>query len=570
MAPDDQKEDWHQSLTDRNEARLPEKLRDDLKAAKRRAELGLKKQSTDVMSYFLVEFMGSHEFIWVKESDIIESFDPEEDVNIAAAAGNITKKRRSTAFNSKQMTNAIEEGRWALEEFELQLNNTCGDHSDDEDDTDNDTGYTYDILCQSDEEADEIDQDDNKGRESDIEELNELLEHDGLLDFSVEGRKRAKARATALKKQNTLLAKKEREKAMGVKAKPAGKATPAKVDTQKIERQRELEEKRAQREIEARRKKRARDHEKLLKEVERKAKRNKSIPSEKKVNPHDIPNKRGRADTIAKGFLIRKCVQDASYNGAAFQPTSQIEPSGLLGMALAFRAAAGEVPVIETNGKPYIENSWDHIDADTPTESSERCKRLQEKIDLIGKEMVKVDADTEQRLALTEDAKKAHLFAQNKILEAEEQVRSAYAKKKKKSITPKKVESATCAKPDTVKSEGGDKGSECVKDESGTSDTKPNTEAKVGQSANGHDKCETSTTKPTADVKLECGYKVEDGNTGNGEHASTKPNAAAKIMGESSEPKEMSVDSQPTENDEAIAKAMEMEESDADDGSESE
>ena len=178
------------------------------------------------MSYFLVEFMGSHEFIWVKESDIIESFDPEEDVNIAAAAGNVTKKRRSTAFNSKQMTNAIEEGRWALEEFELQLNNTCGDHSDDEDDIDNDTGYTYDILCQSDEEADEIDQDDNKGRESDIEELNELLEHDGLLDFSVEGRKRAKARATALKKQNTLLAKKEREKAMGVKANNCAIKTP--------------------------------------------------------------------------------------------------------------------------------------------------------------------------------------------------------------------------------------------------------------------------------------------------------------------------------------------------------
>ena len=557
MAPDDQKEDWHQSLTDRNEARLPEKLRDDLKAAKRRAELGLKKQSTDVMSYFLVEFMGSHEFIWVKESDIIESFDPEEDVNIAAAAGNVTKKRRSTAFNSKQMTNAIEEGRWALEEFELQLNNTCGDRSDDEDDIDNDTGYTYDVLCQSDEEADEIDEDDNKGRESDTEELNELLEHDGLLDFSVEGRKRAKARATALKKQNTLLAKKEKEKAMGVKVvkvKPAGKATPAKADTQKIERQRELEEKRAQREIEARRKKRARDHEKLLKEAERKAKRTKSIPS--KVNPNDIPNKRGRADTIAKGFLIRKCVQDANYSGAAFQPTSQIEPSGLLGMALAFRAAAGEVPVIETNDKPFIENSWDQIDADAPMESSERCKRLQEKIDLIGEEMVKVDADTEQRLALTEDAKKAHLVAQNKILEAEEHVRSAYAKKKKKSITPKKVESATCAKPDTVKSEGGDKGSELVKDESRTSDTKPNAEAKIEQSDNGHGKCETSTTKPTADVKLECGYKVEDDNTGNGEHASTKPNVAAKS--ESSEPKEMSADLEPTENDEAIAKAMEM------------
>ena len=107
LAPDDQKEDWHKTLTDRNEGRLPDKLRTDLKAAKRRAEAGLKKQSSELMSYFLVEFMGTHEFNWVKESDIIESFDPEEDVNIAAAAGNITKKRRSTAFNTKQMTNAL-------------------------------------------------------------------------------------------------------------------------------------------------------------------------------------------------------------------------------------------------------------------------------------------------------------------------------------------------------------------------------------------------------------------------------------------------------------------------------
>ena len=194
MAPDDQKEDWHKTLTDRNEGRLPEKLRSDLKAAKRRAEAGLKKQSSELMSYFLVEFMGTHEFNWVKESDIIESFDPEEDVNIAAAAGNITKKRRSTAFNTKQMTNAIEEGRWALEEFELQLNNCCGDNSDnEEDDAENDSGYTYDVLCQSDGEADELEEGKEKGNESDIEELNELLASDGVLDYSVEGRKKAKA-----------------------------------------------------------------------------------------------------------------------------------------------------------------------------------------------------------------------------------------------------------------------------------------------------------------------------------------------------------------------------------------
>mmetsp|Transcript_10725 Transcript_10725/g.23757 ORF Transcript_10725/g.23757 Transcript_10725/m.23757 type:complete len:1209 (-) Transcript_10725:330-3956(-) len=462
LAPEDQKEDWHESLTDRNEGRLPEKLRADLKVAKRRAELGLKKQSSDIMSYFLVEFMGSHEFIWVKESDIIENFDPEEDVNIASAAGNITKKRRSTAFNTKQMSNAIEEGRWALEEFELQLNNTCGDRSDDEDEY-NDAGYTFDILCQSDDEADEMDEDeDEKAHESDTDELNELLASEGLLDFSIEGRKKAKARAVALKKQNALLVKKEKEKEKTKKAKPK---VVAKDSTKKLEKQLELEEKREKRELELRRKKRARDHEKLLKELERKAKRKKSNASEKKTNPNEVQNKKGRAEAIAKGFLMRKCIKDASFTGASFQPTSSVEPSGLLGMALAFRAAAGEVRFLDNTGKPFLDNSCDKIDADSPLESSERCKRLQDQIDLIRKEIIKVDAATEQRLALAEDAEKAWAAAQTRILDAEEQVRATYAKKKKKS--PKKVESAS-NKPDVkVEDENGDNQLKHDKDESG-------------------------------------------------------------------------------------------------------
>ena len=436
MAPDDQKEDWHQSLTDRNEARLPEKLLTDLKMAKRRAELGLKKQSSDLMSYFLVEFMGTHEFIWVKESDIIETFDPEEDVNIAAAAGNITKKRRSNAFNTQLMSNAIEEGRWALEEFEIQLNNTCGDTSDDEgedEEDEKDTGYTYDVLNQSDEEADELDEDDKKGQESDIEELNELLASDGVLDYSVEGRKKAKARAAALKKQHTLQTKKEREKAMAAKTKSK---TPTKVDS-KIN---EYQTQKAQREREARQKKRSRDHEKSLKDVERKAKRKKT--ADKRSIPSDIPDKRGRADTIAKGFLMRRCIDDDSGKliGAAFQPTASVEPSGLLGMALAFRAAAGEIPFVETNGKPFCENSWDKFNADGPTDSAERCKRLQDQIDLIGKEIIKVDAATDKRLALTKDAEKVQLAAQKSILKAEEEVKKEFAKAKRaRSATPKKT-----------------------------------------------------------------------------------------------------------------------------------
>jgi len=468
LAPDDQKEDWHQSLTDRNEARLPEKLRADLLAAKRRAEQGLKKIGADLMSYFLVEFMGSHEFIWVKESDIIENFDPDEDVNIATAAGNVTKKKRSTAFNSKQMSDAIEEGRWALEEFELQLNNSCGDHSDDESEFD-ESGYTFDSLCQSDAEADERNELHMTSTKSDIDELNELLATDGLPDFSIEGRKKSKARAAALKKENALLVKKEKEKEKE-KAKKTKLKPLTKDEAKKFEKQLELDDKRAQ----ERRIKRARDHEKALKELERKAKRVKSNVPEKKSNPNEVPNKRIRADMIAKGFLLRKCIKDASFIGAAFQPTSSVEPSGLLGMALAFRAAAGEVPFVDTiTGTSFVQEDWEKIDADGPSESAERCKRLLEQIDLIAKEMEKVDADTERRIALTADAEKARSAAQKRIMDAENEVRSTFASKKKKPA--KKGESVkvddAIIMPDVLTGEDKDESVNISEDKSGQIET---------------------------------------------------------------------------------------------------
>ena len=75
-------------------------------------------------------------------------------------------------------------------------------------------------------------------------------------------------------------------------------------------------------------------------------------------------------------------------------------------MALAFRAAAGEIPFEDSNGKPFVENSWEKIDADEPFESSERCERLKEQIVLIEKEIARVNDATERRLALTEEAEK--------------------------------------------------------------------------------------------------------------------------------------------------------------------
>jgi hypothetical protein len=90
--------------------------------------------------------MGTHEFIWVKEGDIIETFDPDEDPNTVSAVGNVTKKKRSSRSiaDSKTFLAAIEEGRWALEEFELQLSDACGDQTDEEDpDEEQEMNYSY-------------------------------------------------------------------------------------------------------------------------------------------------------------------------------------------------------------------------------------------------------------------------------------------------------------------------------------------------------------------------------------------------------------------------------------------
>ena len=228
LAPDDQREDWHKALTDRNEARLPEKLRQELQAGKRKAEQSLRRQSTgkaERMSFFLVEFLGTHEFIWVRESDIIENFDPDDDPN-EAAAGNDKKKKRGKSHGqtpqiARLMQNAVEEGRWALEEFETQLNDTCGDMSEDEGDGTGEDNYTFELLCESDDEADEEGSDPENvdvGMLSDQEEITELLATEGLLDFSANGRKKAKQRAAALKKQKADAEKAAKKRDMTDKA----------------------------------------------------------------------------------------------------------------------------------------------------------------------------------------------------------------------------------------------------------------------------------------------------------------------------------------------------------------
>ena len=206
---------------DQNELHLPLKLLQGLQVGKKKAHQVLNKQNegnAEQMSFFLVEFLSTHKFIWVREADIIENFDSDEDINqiIARNDGGKKKKksaRNQTPANSKILQKAIDEGRCALEEFKMLLNHLCGDQL--EEYADDEENHSFPVLCKTDDEANKADggMDDSSylgdmytfgsptGKLTDMEEINELLLSDGIVDYSVAGRKNAKKRAAALKKQ---------------------------------------------------------------------------------------------------------------------------------------------------------------------------------------------------------------------------------------------------------------------------------------------------------------------------------------------------------------------------------
>lgn len=527
LAPDDQKEDWHVALTQRNEARLPEKLRAELQVGKRKAELALHRQSTggaEQMSYFLVEFMGTHEFIWVKEADIIENFHPDDDPNQSIAAGNVTKKKKHSRghghspASAKIFEQAIEEGRWALEEFEMQLNDTCGDldMSEDEDDDEEELNYSYAILCQSDDEADEMatDSDERERRRStsEDEERNELLATEGLLDFSVAGRKNAKKRAAALKKQKAeerkAALKKEKEdqakkakelakqakvqqkkkKKSGIHALTKAKAKEkAKTKEQKkFERDREKEEKREQRELEKRRKKREKERERVIKEQSRKGKRKRTLSPDsakgqvrKRRRRSGIPDKRGRSTAIVRGYLTRIAKEEdmkgLGFGGVMTLPASGVESSGLLGMAIAFRAAAGEINTPDGNDTRL--KPWEQIDVDGPLTTEERCQNLEKQIELIERELNKLASAKKRRMVLIDEALARKKANEEEILHQEKEARKSIIPEKKKYnkrvIVAKQGKSKT--KNDEDDKEGEDT-SEVKRSRAGVSDESPQQE----------------------------------------------------------------------------------------------
>lgn len=481
MAPNDQREDWHLYLTQRNEARLPEKLQVGLQAGKRKAIQAIQRQNegkAERMSYFLVEFLGTHEFIWVREADIIENFDPEEDVNEQlTSVGNITKKKKSairgqTAANAKMLQKATDEGRWALEEFELLLNDPCGDQMEDYANEEEEENYTYPVLCESDDEADEADEtpeqttdgqifDTPTGIVREIDEVNELIATDGKLDYTSEGRKNAKKRAAALKKQiaeeKKLANKKKKEpkilpeKNVSAKTPPAkkssSKATPAKVvssTAEKSKRPVEADYKKEQRDLEKRRKKRSRERERVLKEFERKAKKMKVDGNStmiKRGRKLGIADKRGRAESLVKGYLhaiaAKEGLKGLGLGGVSTLSSANVDGSGILGLALAFRAAAGEIDMPNSDENHLSLKPWDKIDVDGPALSKDRCENLEKKILLIEDAIERLLRDDERRKTLLEIAKQDKIKYEEEIYAAEKEARQNDMPKRKVSVKRK-------------------------------------------------------------------------------------------------------------------------------------
>ena len=451
LPPEDQREGWHSAVTERNESRLPQKLRQQLMGAKKKCEAAQKRQS---LSYFLVEFLGTHEFIWIRETDIVEKFDPKDDPNKAAVAGGVggsSKKRASrssisSVVGSKMYATALEECEWATDEFEQVLQEAF-DYEPGKDEDDSGEGedgefmnYSYSLLNQSDEEADTEDKhgyvyDESNMSMSDIEEANWLLAHEGKVDTSVDARKQAKKRAQALRKKKAE-EKQKKEVALLNQKKEKKKKLDAKL--------KEREALKEQREMERRRKKRSRDREKQLKSDMRKNKKRRlagpNPEADRDIRGLGFDNKRSRGTAIVKAFVHRMAqkgeYQGLHLGGSSVIPAATIESSRLLSMALAFRVAAGELDDSDGTTVRPVSKPFELMDTDSPNlTEEERIANLKEKAKLMEQEIERLRANTLRRKELLHTALARKAQMEEQIREDDETARRnvfGTLKKKKK------------------------------------------------------------------------------------------------------------------------------------------
>ena len=120
-------------------------------------------------------------------------------------------------------------------------------------------------------------------------------------------------------------------------------------------------------------------------------------------------------------------------------PAAMINSSGIFGMALAFRAAAGEIPMPEESGSqsPSVK-PWESIKIDEEKESGKRCEMLQEQIALLEKEIKATKQATAIRNELAEEVRATCSGDSNVLKEADEQARLNPLKKKKPAVPSEK------------------------------------------------------------------------------------------------------------------------------------
>ena len=269
------------------------------------------------------------------------------------------------------------------------------------------------------------------------------------MDFSVEGRKNAKKRAMALKKQKAEAEKKQ-------KADKLKKQKAELVKKKKDAKSKERESKKEQRDLEKRRKKRIREREKAMKNSATKSKKARKAapltPTDLKKAPSGRRNliacKRGRAQAIVDGYLSRvkssEGYKSLALGGVMTIPASLVDSSGLLGMTLAFRAAAGEIPMPEDSGtvQDAKQTPWDAIDVDGQTTSAAKVSCLEKQVELLEKEILRVKARAHRRKQLLAEALRSRKERDDKITKEDLLARqNPFKKRLKVGGTPEKKKS---------------------------------------------------------------------------------------------------------------------------------
>ena len=182
-----------------------------------------------------------------------------------------------------------------------------------------------------------------------------------------------------------------------------------------------------------------REREKVLREEARKHKRGRSNPYDSDTEDERglVRDKRTRATAIVRGYLTRTQQSDVykslCLGGVLSIPAAMVDSTGLLGMALAFRAAAGELTMPDNTGEQESKSKpWEAIDTETPKSSAERVKRLKMQIELIEKEIRRHQADTGRRNMLTEEALQQRSAIDQQIVDDDKTARTNPFKKRKK------------------------------------------------------------------------------------------------------------------------------------------